>query len=65
MMTNKKQIKQVLNSIRKDLIVFKNFPLLNMDVKSGLDISIEQIERYIRNINELDFFKSQAKSEEE
>lgn len=39
----------LLKSLRQDLIGFQEMPFLTPDVKTGLGIAIEQVERYIRN----------------
>jgi hypothetical protein len=39
----------LLNSLHKDLTGFRKIELLSPDVKTGLAIAIEQVERYIRD----------------
>jgi len=39
----------LLKSLHQDLIGFQEMPFITADVKTGLGIAIEQVERYMRN----------------
>jgi len=41
--------RSLLKSLHQDLIGFQEMPFLTPDVKTGLGIAIEQVERYMRN----------------
>ena len=47
-----KDVRNPLHSLREDLKRFHSMDILTADIKTGLEIAIEQTERYISEQNE-------------